>query len=276
MHARELADIASWAAFNAIHLVADEESKAAVAAQRYWTSSKCRMQRWMRTLKIFEDAMRYSQPDHDPWPSVKIVVEEILVSEVLARVWVAMMSSHQYFHAFEEMEAVAQNVYTHQIEARNRALHLILLAEERDVQVLVSTNGLRRKLERWTDLLLGQLPDSQVAVRFAFDTRRMVDFAEERQERQTRPDSDRVHWTSLYIQFFQNDLVSATERSAANPMINRDIAAGIIGFFEADRFDSAQLPKAARSLWIDKHGADAQLLVDQLVQLDIEAAAGAV
>ena len=69
--------------------------------------------------------------------------QEILVSEVLARVWVAMMSGHQYFHAFEEMEAVAQNVYTHQIEARNRALHLILLAEERDeFHVLVCPRGL--------------------------------------------------------------------------------------------------------------------------------------
>ena len=273
MHARELADIASWAAFNASQLVQDQESKAAVAAQRYWTSSKCRMQRWMRALKIFEDDVRYSHPDHDPWPAVRIVVEEILVSEVLARVWVAMMSNRNYFHAFEEMEAVAQNVYTSQIEARNRALHLILSAEEGGVGALASTNQLRRKLERWTDLLLGQLPDSQVAVRFAFDARRMVDFAEERQE---RSDSEGVHRTSLYIQGFQNDLLGATDRCAANPMINRDIASGIIGCFEADRFDSAGLPKAARSLWIDKHGSEAQLLVDQLVRLDIEAASGVV
>ncbi len=82
MHARELAVLASWLAFNSDSLMHSLESKSSIAAQQYWTSFKCRMQRWMNDLRHFEMDARNLEPEHNPWPAAKVVVEEILLSEI--------------------------------------------------------------------------------------------------------------------------------------------------------------------------------------------------
>ena len=268
MHARELAVLASWLAFNSGSLMHSRESKSSIAAQQYWTSFKCRMQRWMNALRHFENDVRNFEPEHKPWPAVKMVVEEILLSEILTRIWAAMMSNREKYHEAEEMEAVARNVYANQVEARNRALRLIVTAHQCDLESPADINGLRVHLERWTDLLLAQLPNSEVAVRFAFDVRRMTDFTEE----QNSLTKEELRQNSRgYSRIFSDDLLNLTSRFAANPSLNREIAVGVIACLEADRFEFSGLPDATYGIWIEKQGADTQSLVDQLVRLELEA-----
>ena len=268
MHARELAVLASWLAFNSDSLMHSLESKSSIAAQQYWTSFKCRMQRWMNDLRHFEMDARNLEPEHNPWPAAKVVVEEILLSEILTRIWAAMMSSREKYHGAEEMEAVARNVHASQVEARNRALRLMVAPHQCELESPMEINGLRVHLERWTDLLLAQLPNSEMAVRFAFDVRRMTDFTEE----QSSLTKEEIRQNARgYSRIFSDDLLNWTSRFAANPSLNREIAVGIIACLEADRFEFLGLPDATYGLWIEKQGADTQSLVDQLVRLEVEA-----
>jgi len=222
----------------------------------------------MNALRHFENDVRNFEPEHKPWPAVKMVVEEILLSEILTRIWAAMMSNREKYHEAEEMEAVARNVYANQVEARNRALRLIVTAHQCDLESPADINGLRVHLERWTDLLLAQLPNSEVAVRFAFDVRRMTDFTEE----QNSLTKEELRQNSRgYSRIFSDDLLNLTSRFAANPSLNREIAVGVIACLEADRFEFSGLPDATYGIWIEKQGADTQSLVDQLVRLELEA-----
>ena len=60
-----------------------------LSVSRYWAASKIRLQRWITTLKMFENDVRNPEQNHDPWPALEIVVQEILYSELLTRVWSA-------------------------------------------------------------------------------------------------------------------------------------------------------------------------------------------
>ncbi len=90
-----------------------------------------------------------------------IVVQEILLSEMLSRVWSATMVAHDDYQRTDELHGVAHSIHIGQIEAKNRALKILLSVELESSEVFERLNQLRRKVERWTDLLLGQLPDSR-------------------------------------------------------------------------------------------------------------------
>ena len=265
MHARHLASIAGWTAFHNGALVHGQQGLAAIAASRYWTATKSRAQRWMRVLNLFEQDLHHDELGHQPWSAIEVVVEEILLSEMLTRIWGASMAALDRRQGTDEMQAIIQSVHIGQIEARNRALRLILAARTHDESAYDRMNNLRRKVERWTDYLLGQLPDVGVAVHYAFESARTRQFAIESFE---ETEAQRRMKQPIMLAAMIDDLAQHTSPYPANPTLNREIAAGVLACFPADRFDSTGLPKSARQLWIEKAGADSQLLVDHLVQMD--------
>ncbi len=265
MHARELAVLASWLVFNSGQLVDSPESRSVAAAQQYWTSFKCRMQRWMDDLSVFEEDLRHSGAERVSWTAIAVVVEEILISETLTRIWAALTSRRRQYHAAQEMEAVARSVYASQIEARNCALRLIVSMQD-DSESQVIMNHLRVQLERWNDVLLSRLPNVSMAVRFAYDVRRMIDFSEQQDPWSQQEVRQRA---PCYGQMFHDDLLDVSNRKAANPDLNSQIAEGVLGSLEIGRFELSPLPDGLYRLWVEQQGVDTQLLVDQLVRLDV-------
>ena len=265
MHARELAVLASWLVFNSGRLVDSPESRSAAAAQRYWTSFNCRMQRWMDDLSAFEEDLGHLEAERTSWTTVVVVLEEILISETLTRIWAALTSCRRQYHAAQEMEAVARSVYANQIEARNCALRLIVSMQD-DSELLVIINHLRVQLERWNDVLLSRLPNVSMAVQFAYDVRRMIDFSEQQDPWTQQEVRQRA---PCYGQMFHDDLLNVSNRDAANPDLNCQIAEGVLGSLEIGRFELSPLPGGLYRLWVEQQGSDTQLLVDQLVRLDV-------
>ena len=70
---------------------------------------------------------------------------------------------------------------------------------------------------------------------------------------------------------FSVDVVRDQTPYSANPDLNRELAAGILDFFTADRFDSNSMPKSTRMIWMEKAQIDTQLLLDELVEFETEA-----
>jgi len=265
MHANQLAELGSWVAINAGTLIYGENEQPMMVATNYWTASKIRINRWITALKMFEQDFNSPIKNHDPWPAMAILIQEILFSEMLTRVWAATVTTHDWYHNSDEMHGLAHSVHISHIEAKNRAIRVMLHGRSTNEKMFDQLNSSRRRMERWTDLFLGQLPSSEQAALFAFDRNRGRDFINENQE---TAGQEFVTRQKVLMLSFAADMLRDKIDYSANPEINREIAAGILSCFPADRFDSYGLPKSVRSVWLEKSQTDTQMLIDHLFEFD--------
>ena len=261
MHANQLAEIGSWVAIHSANLVFGEGEQPTLAATTYWSASKVRLQRWVTALKMFDQDMRDPDSSHDPWPALEIVVQEILLSEVLSRIWSATVMTHDWYHQTDELHGLVHSVHVSHIEAKNRAIRILLYGQAKNETAFDRINRVRRRLERWTDLFLGQLPRVDKSIIFGFDRHRVEDFNKEQRYFVGR---EYVTRQRLLMSSFASDLMKDQTLYAANPELNREIAAGTLACFPSDRFDSHGLPKSIQTIWIEKSQHETQFLLDQL------------
>jgi hypothetical protein len=265
MHSSQLAELGSWVAINSGNLVYGEQEQPLLVATSYWTASKIRLQRWVTALKMFEQDFQQPKKGHNPWPALEIVVQEILMSEMLTRIWSATVLTHDWYHQRDEMHGLAHSVHIGHIEAKNRAIRILLHGQAANEEVFDRMNALRRKMERWTDMFLGQLPQGDKASAFGFDRNRVIDFNRE-QRQSTGPEF--LTRQKVLSASFSTEMNREQVPYSANPDLNREIAAGILACFPPDRFDSNGLPKSARLIWLEKSQLDTQLLIDQLAEFE--------
>jgi hypothetical protein len=263
MHFRQLAEIGSWVATNSGALVYGSQDPTMLIATRYWTASKLRVQRWITALKTFEQDLRIPN-GHDCWPALQIVAQEIIVSELLTRVWSATVLTHDWYHQSDELFGLAHSVHLSHLEAKNRTIRLLMLGRADNEQAFDRINALRRRIERWTDLFLGQLPHSEPAYRFGFDRNRVKDFYS---EQRAASGTESLARQKVMVASFSTNLQRDSVSNSANPDLNREIASGILACFPCDRFDSTGGPKSTGMIWLEKAHYDAQCLVDALVKL---------
>src|SRR5262245_46816599 len=180
MHARELAELAALVAVHAPTLVQSAGRVPPGINEQYWAASKCRLDRWGRTLRqLTAAAVEPQLPPTLSWQRVRPHLEEILVTELLARLWAAAATAYDAAHSEQDLSPVARNVLNGHLEARQRLLSL--LADGRVIALPEASklDQLRRRIERWTDMLLAHLADSIDIAEFAFEPGRAADFAED-------------------------------------------------------------------------------------------------
>lgn len=262
-------ELAAVAAAHGPVLVDGPTRLTAESLEQYWTAAKVRLDRWTRALaelgRASEAIDRDRLPNSNP-PTKKHapagLFEEVLTGEVLARIWAAVMSAYDRRRGQCEVEPIARSVLVGQLEARNRVLTLLLrgifdpLETERMDQ-------LRRRCERWTDLLLGGFGDAEQWREFAFDPRRAADFAAEFAP-PAAPLRLRPSW-KLWLASLRSAFRSAPNAPSPNADLNARIAAAVVACFPAEVFDSTGL---VRPLWIHRMqqtADDAQSLLDQLL-----------
>ena len=268
MHSSQLAELGSWVAVNSGNLVYGEQEQPMLVATTYWTASKIRLQRWAAALKMFGQDFENPKQGHNPWPALEIVVQEILMSEVLTRVWSATVLNHDWYHQKDEMHGLAHSIHVSHIEAKSRAIRILLNGRSANEAAFDRMNKLRRRVERWTDMFLGQLPQGDQSSVFGFDRNRVIDF--NREQRETLGPEYLTRQRVLAASF-ATDIVRDQIPYSANPDLNRDIASGILACFPPDRFDSNGLPKSARMIWLEKSQTDTQMLLDHLVDFENQA-----
>ncbi len=265
MHARELVELAAIVSAHGPVLVRGTHRLSATAVQQYWTASKCRLDRWGQSLKqLARDAAEPDLPRRrDPWPLVYGAIEEVLTGEVLTRVWTAVLCAYDRHRGTHDAEAVARSVLIGHMEARHRVLTLLVRGPGIDAEAAVKLNHLRRRTERWTDLLVGYLSGLHDVSEFAVDPVRAKDFAEDLQYQSNLP-GGRHAWP-LVLASLRMAFRSGLRAESPNADLNARIASSILSCFQPELFDSTGL---FRSLWLVRLSNvtnDAQGMIEELL-----------
>lgn len=269
MHTRELIELGALVAVHSSTLLSRTEPwpELGTDIQRYWTTSKCRLDRWSRMLRTYSDEIQSAAGDHRRvlWQQIRPTLEEILTGELLTRIWSAFTNTLDLRRGVSELEPVARSVHIGHLEARNRALSMMVYGQGFGIEEAVALNRLRRRVERWTDLLLGVLGGVEHAADLAFDIHRVRQFANDPPLESSSSDllPQQLIFASLRAAF-QNGLSSASP----NADLNEQIAAAILGCLPPESFDSLGLPKSLWLMRLSSVTAEMQGLIDQLLALD--------
>ena len=264
MHARELVELAAIVAAHGPVLVRSGQRLSASSIEQYWTTSKVRLDRWAWSLKKFTaDADLDARRRQAQWPHIRGVLEEILTGEALTRTWTAVLCACDRQRGNDDAEPVARSVLIGHIEARHRVLTLMVRGPDIDASAAVQLNRLRRRTERWTDLLIGYLTGLHDVSEFAVDPQRAKDFAEDLRYRGSLQ-GGRHAWP-LMLASLQAAFRQGLGPASPNADLNARIAASILSCFPPEVFDSSGLFHSLWMLRLTNVAEDAQGMIDDLL-----------
>jgi hypothetical protein len=266
MHVRELVELAAFIADCAPVIVQGNSCISASGIEQYWTSSKCRMDRWNRTLHKWSKQCGSSASASDcrvDAADMRALIEEILASEVLTRVWTALLTIHSRRHGIESMESIARSVYIGHNEFRHRVLELLVRGPGMTTDLVVKLNRFRHKSERWSDLLIGCLYTLDDLDEFAFDPGRARDFAQDLKPRKEKSGGTPI-WP-LVLASLREAFGRGMCRRSPNADYNSAIAESILSCMHSHKLEAVG---GFHSLWLWRLTSavnDAQVLVEELL-----------
>jgi hypothetical protein len=264
MHARELLELAALVSTHAPLLIEGQEPLPLGCVEQYWVASKSRLDRWGRSLKQLSALATEAGAVNRCL--VQGVCEEVLTGEVLTRVWAAAMSAYDRRRGTDIAEPIARSVYLGHLEARHRVLTLLVSGPGIHAEEAVKLNRLRRRTERWTDVLVGRLSERQDLSEFAIDPERAREFAGDLRH-QSHQRGGRFAWPLTLASLraaFQNGLSPVSP----NADLNEAIAASILSCFHDQLFDSTGLLHSPWLTRLTRITNDTQGMIDELLCLE--------
>ncbi len=131
----------------------------------------------------------------------------------------------------------------------------------------VMLNRLRRRTERWTDVLLARVMLDHDIGELAFDRSRAKQFAADfRHEQRSR--TNQYAWP-LVLSSLRSAFQTGNSSETANGDLNREIAGGVLACFGPELFDSTGLMKSIWQVRLSNVTNDAQGLLDELLSSDV-------
>lgn len=260
MQTSELVELATIVARHGVAATSAAEQPSVRGLENYWTASKCRLDRWGRSLASLR---RGEEPDFpDGFGSVRGLIEEILGSEILTRVWTASVASFDRHRKLQDGEVVARSVFIGQLEMRNRVLKLLIESPTIASVEAVELNRLRRRAELWTDLLLAPLGARHDVGEFAFETSRLEKFVADFSGASRGDVHDPAALVDVTIRTTAKHLFAAP---SPNFDLNARVAAAILESYPAERFDSLGLLRSAWLVRMATTADDARRLVSEWI-----------
>lgn len=250
MHCINLADLAAILAHHGPSILYRRQQVPVDAVTRYWTACRQRFELWHHAMGRYRELEQSGSPLElrSWWASHRPMLEEILVSEMLARVYAAIGAGLDGGCEKAEIAPVVHSVYLSQLEARNRVLHLMVYGRGNSIHDAVQLNRLRGEVERWTDALLGGMAIEQTApLDYAISRSRAAAHAEDARSNPPGAVRDTVNW--LVSAAMRDALSRRISNNAALPQANRDVADAVMLCLRPDLFDSVGVLK---SLWLHR------------------------
>ncbi|MGD0383517.1 MAG: hypothetical protein ABSA77_08360 [Thermoguttaceae bacterium] len=263
MHTRELVELSAIISAHGPVLVRGAERLSAAGMEEYWTASKIRLDRWGFCLREFIAKAADAKWHKTQWHQVRGTLEEIITGEILTRVWTAVVCAHDRQHGGEDAGPIARSVLLGHTDARHRVLTLLVGGPGVDAEDAMKLNLLRRRSERWTDMLIGYLAGLHDCCQFAVDQRRAMDFSQDLHY-QCRQPGGRHAWP-LVLASIKAAFQQGMAQQSPNADLNGRIASSILSCFQPELFDSTGLFCSMWLMRLANAANDAQGMIDELL-----------
>ncbi len=231
MDTRDTIDVAALLSAHAYLLVESPLEERDEAVRRVWRLGRERVADWTARLHDLNESA-------DPRSSLAAaeIAREFLGADVLARVWIALLFARAKRHDDVDLQTIGHSLLLGRLRARRFVLRWLLDEPGLADSVLASIDRLRRRSERWTDMLLAPLVSRFDLDDVAFDAKRCRDFAAD-EIAEAAYDPSRPVWqlllTGIRVAFADLPDDDATRR--ANSEFVSAILAGLpVDVFELD------------------------------------------
>ena len=164
MHAGWLVDMASLWAFHASTLIHQREPMSTEAVNEYWIRNRVRFDGWNAMLsRLRSQTLSLSVAKRvRAWDKLCSLIEEVLLSEPLARVSAAFAAELEERQIDNDSHSILHNVFAAHSEVRHRCLKIILEGIER----IESAATLFRTLERHAAWILPGVSAARFIIAF--------------------------------------------------------------------------------------------------------------
>ena len=207
------------------------------ALQSFWNASKSRLNAWLTALELYPLQVGASDAatHQAAWQELQPLLAEIFTAEILTRLWGAMLVARDRVQGGREGEPIARNVLLAHLDVRRRALRLLVSESTNCEETLNDMDRLLRKVERWTDLLIGHLVLAHQLQDFAFDSRRALEFGQDQLEQMADGQSPGRVWNMLLLSLrlaFPDSIRNAGQE------LEGDVVRSILACFPSEAFGS--------------------------------------
>ena len=239
MNPRDLAESAAIIARHADLIIDSDHALDSALMEEYWVAARRRWKNWNVRGLAGTTFSELSQ-----------LAEEIMVAEMPARVWTAVCYVQSLNHRNSEGLRLVRQALKWHIEARQATLqHLIDDYNRTEVSGLLRLDRLRRRVERWTDFLIGTITRHGVALNLAFDPDRCRNNAESMQDNPTAEAVWPLTIAGLTRSFSTAPQFSEESARSHTAVLKAQLAAFPAGAFRNDgRPLSAPLNRVVRKL----------------------------
>jgi len=230
MHVRDLVELAARIAVSSSAESQPVHDPKGRSIQTYWSAARCRADRWTRAIRRQgEMILRGEITSREAWTRFEPLFQEILASELVSRIAAAAACASDARRQEVERAPVARSVFASHLDVRAKVLQLLLTGERHGVAAAKNLNDFRRRVERWTDLLLAHMASVTDVHEFAFEPNRSADFADDLNSGES---FEKQHLAQeLLFASFRGSLLSHLTAASPNADLNETIGRSLTALF---------------------------------------------
>ncbi len=152
----------------------DESAVPSTASLKlFWQSSRSLERHWMTELDDWTAAGTLAiEP-------LEQLAPRVFLCEMVARTWGTIIANLDRRRGGDDLTRLARNAVSGLLRIRNGILSRLLTIPESESNRVLNLDRLRRRCDRWTDVLLSSAAIENDCFEFAFDHTRARDFGEE-------------------------------------------------------------------------------------------------
>lgn len=191
---------------------------------------------------------------------LELIFKDFFAEEMLVRVVAAVLTAADKRRNQCQAEPIARSLLLSFLEVKRLALTVLVSEEHLGLESLKRINRIRRSIERWTDLFLGQFVLRFGLGEFAHDVDRSKDFGE---------DQSSNHNTPHPVQIW--DLITAGLRISFPSGLTSKIGdnweqmlGAIMACYPVDCFNQSATMKSLHRIRIERSGLHPEMSPDQL------------
>ncbi len=200
-------------------------------SERYWIASRSRLEQWAAWAARFEtaDQVRDLAPRREA--QLRGLLYEVFATELLTRTWAAAATVLDRTHGHREIEPYASSVFLSHQDVRHRCMRLVVKTHRQNAEFGRSLDQIRRRAERWCDMLLSRMNRAVDVSRWAFDMDRVTDFSSS-----AAPDDHGDLADELMVSSLMNSRFAQDTESCLHPQLNERIVGSLLSGVRA-RYD---------------------------------------